>query len=68
MTGRRSAIRAIAAGKVSRATSRTPSPARSTNPARLRSATRRASSGTKVVVIDIASNPWGSWNTVKALT
>ena len=29
-------------------------------------ATKRARSGTKVVVIDTASSPWGSWKNVKA--
>ena len=66
MIGRASTSRPSAAGKVNRATRRTPSEERALNAALSLRATKRASSGTKVVVSDTASSPWGSWKNMKA--
>ena len=49
------------------ATSLTPRADRAMNDALSLRATKRARSGTKVVVIDTASSPCGSWKNVNAL-
>ncbi len=67
MMGRASTSSPSDAGKVNKATSRTPNEERAMNDALSLRATKRARSGTNVVVIDTASRPWGSWKNVKAL-
>ena len=67
MIGRASTSRPSEAGKVKKATSRTPRDERAMNDALSLRATKRARSGTNVVVIDTASRPCGSWKNVKAL-